>query len=230
MSWKAFDETKQIWIARYYVPSFQVNSVILKSKNGDPLLISPGKSLADCALPEIFENKLPTLALAPNYFHFMGYTRWKEIYPHLILSAAPETHRRLRKKRISTESLELFRQALPENMSLLKPEGLRAGEIWIRVQQENGVIWIVGDAFLNYARFSNRPLARFMQKIMRAAPGLKISSVIKYLLIKNRKRYKNWLLNQLKTDQPTTLIPLHGEVLQSPQLPVEIQKIVEKRL
>lgn len=155
----------------------------------------------------------------------------KKKYPHLILTASPEIHPRLTKKGISSlESLELLRQALPENMTLLKPEGLRAGEVWIRVQQKTGVVWIVGDAFLNYARYSNRPIARFLQKMLHAAPHLKISTVIKYLLIKDRKRYKNWLLNQLKEDRPTTLIPLHGEVLKSEQVPLEIETIVQKRL
>ena len=91
-------------------------------------------------------------------------------------------------------------------------------------------MWVVCDAFFNYARYSNKIIARILQKCLKAAPGLKMSSIVKYFLIKNRKQYKAWLLKQLDQDRPTTLVMAHGEVLRSSDLPSKIKALVESRL
>jgi hypothetical protein len=69
-----------------------------------------------------------------------------------------------------------------------------------------------------------------MQKLLGAAPGLKISQVVKWFILDNRKSFKSWTLKQLDKDQPITLIPSHGEIRNDPLLASRIRKVIKSRL
>ena len=124
----------------------------------------------------------------------------------------------------------MLKDKLPENITLLEPPAIRYGEVWLRVAGSSGVSWIVCDAFFNYARFSKKPIARGIQKLFKAAPGLKISFLVKTFMIKDRKKYKEWVKEQLDRDRPTTLVPAHGEILRDPELPQKIRDLLDERL
>ena len=81
---------------------------------------------------------------------------------------------------------------------------------------------------MNYDRVSNQPFARFMQKLLGAAPGLKMSQVVKWFILDDRKAFKAWALKRLAKDQPVTLIPSHGEVLHSPTLHNQIMRLLTR--
>jgi len=229
--WEPLDPEKQIWTAQYYVPGYISRSSGFLSRDKRLLLYGPGPSLIDILPPELSQTEPAPMALIPNAFHHMGVKAWRERYPQLITVAAPGALKRLQKKgHRDIQPLDRLKKELPENISVLEPVGLGYGEVWLRVQREGEVTWIVGDAFFNYARYSKKFKSRLTQKILQAAPGLKMSSVVKYFLIKNRKEYKDWLMTQLDQDRPTTLVPVHGEILRDSDLPTKIRDLVLKRL
>jgi UrcA family protein len=65
--------------------------------------------------------------------------------------------------------------------------------------------------------------------MFRAAPGLRISSIVKWWLIKDRKQYQTWVLGQLATERPTRLIPAHGAVISDPDLASALASLVKTR-
>ena len=231
IQWEPIDGEKQIWSAKYKVPSFLSRMVAFLSKNNKPLLVGPGARLIGTLPPELAQAGDPQLALLPNSYHWMGFDAWKVKYPHMKAVAAAGAIPRLKKKGCQhVHSLDLFKKVLPDNISLLVPEGLRWGEVWLRCQHPEGITWIVCDSFFNYSRLSNKLRARTLQKLFKAAPGLKISALVKYFLMKDRKIYKHWLFEQLAKDQPTTLVPAHGEILRDPDLPQKIKELVQQRI
>lgn len=229
--WQPIDDQRQLWYCPYYVPGYKACTLAFLSKNKDLLLVSPGAKLVDSLPKELANGKNPTMALVPNAFHHMGVPAWRKKYRDLVVVASDDAIPRLKRKGYtSIQRLSLFKEALPENITLLEPEGMRFGEVWLRVASKEGVAWIVCDAFFNHPKFSNKFITRLIQKLMKAAPGLQISNIVKYFLIKNRGLYKKWLRTQLAKDKPSILIPAHGEILRSPDLPEIIEKLIAARL
>ena len=104
-----------------------------------------------------------------------------------------------------------------------------AGDVWVCRAREQGV-WITCDSFLNYPRLSNQPLARKLQQWLGAAPGLKMSQVVKWFLLNDRKAFKNWALSHLESYPPVLLIPGHGEPEEDSQLAERLRALLLERL
>jgi hypothetical protein len=103
--------------------------------------------------------------------------------------------------------------------------------VWLKkTDAQAAVSWILCDSFLNYERLSKRVLAKMMQQVFKAAPGLKISTVQKYVIFDDRHAFREWVLAQLAQDKPTMMIPSHGEIARSETLYAELENLVKSRL
>jgi len=212
---------------------------ITVSKN-EYILISPGEPLL-AAFKMQFEDgqdfqDIKIHIIIPNSFHYMGVAAWQDAFVNTHLYASQEAIPRLIEKGVAANENDIFNLAQnqppwPQDYSVMFPPGHRGGDVWVKKQDTKSTnTWITCDSFLNYERVSNQPVARFMQKLLNAAPGLKISQVIKWFILRDKKSFKTWVLEKLKQDNPTTLIPAHGEINQSDQLTAQLERVVLTRL
>ena len=233
--WHNIPNHTELKIGQYVVPNFVSNSVLINVDDKNSVVISPGKSLLEtCPLKEN-ANDIHLHIVMPNGYHFMGVTEWQKVFPNHTLYASKQAIEMLSDKMElaiaeSIKPLEDQIPPLPEQYSVKIPPGHRGGDAWIVKQTESGDSWITCDSFLNYDRLSNQPIARFLQKLLNAAPGLKISKVIKYFILKDRRTFKRWVLNELDGRSVTTLIPSHGEVEQSQDLTTDLRTLINKHL
>lgn len=236
--WVDLPSHPELMLGQYIVPNFVSNSICLKVNEKEFVLVSPGKGLLKDWPEELKGDDIDISIIMPNGFHYLGVSAWQEQFPNVKLYANAEAIPRLLENGIKENNLEAGIRALqdeqpslPVDYDVLLVPGHREGETWLRKQDsENGSTWITCDSFLNYERLSNQPIARFMQKLLGAAPGLKMSQVIKWFIIKDRKSFKNWALKQLAEDKPTTLIPSHGEVSQEHDLAIKLENLLVTRL
>lgn len=237
-TWIPLNTHPELWLGQYIVPNFVSNSVALKVDDHNYVLVSPGKQMLDAWPDDRKGEQVQIHIIMPNGFHYMGVSAWQAVFPNAKLYASQDAIPRLLDKGIGEpgfpqgiRALQNERPPLPAQYDILFPPGHREGEVWVRKRDpENGTTWITCDSFLNYERYSNQPIARFLQKLLNAAPGLKLSQVIKFFILKNRQSFKQWALDQVGNDQPTTLIPSHGEVAQRTSLASEITALLNKRL
>lgn len=237
-TWLPLDTHPELQLGQYIVPNFVSNSVAIKTDENNYVLVSPGKQMLETWPEALKANGIQIHIIMPNGYHYMGVSAWQEAFPNARLYASDEAIPRLLEKGIKENGLEMGirplqkeQPPLPEGYDVLFPPGHREGEVWVRKQDPKaGTTWITCDSFLNYERYSNQPIARFMQKLLNAAPGLKLSQVIKFFIIKDRSSFKTWTLDRLAADNPTTLIPSHGEVAQRPTLTAELTTLVSRRL
>jgi hypothetical protein len=234
-AWHSVDGHAEIWVAQYIVPNFVSNSVLIEIDETNLMVISPGKPLLD-HLPEKFRNPDINLHIVmPNGYHYMGVKAWQSYFRKFSLYASRKAIPRLVEQGVvATEDqifpIEVRQPDLPSGYEFLIPPGHRAGDVWLTKKDCKGALWITCDSFLNYERLSNQPLARLSQQALGAAPGLKMSQVVKWLILEDRSKFRDWVLNQLQVDQPTTLIPSHGEVDQAPCLSERLRSLILKRL
>jgi hypothetical protein len=231
-TWFQLEEHPEVYFGQYIVPNFISNSIAIRASENHWVLISPGeKMLAEWL--EKWQTPATNISIIfPNSFHYMGVQRWLEAFPDAALYASQKAKKRLIKKGFTNIlALESYQPELPEGYDVLIPPGHRGGDVWLSKQgQENNNLWITCDSFLNYERVSNQPIARTLQTLLGAAPGLKISEVIKWLLLDRKSAFKPWVLNQLEQDKPSILIPSHGEVERDTALAEKLTELVKQRL
>lgn len=233
--WHSLEGYPEILLGQYVVPNFVSNSVCLKIDENEFLLYSPGSSLLE-SWPYKDNKELTIHIVLPNAYHHLGVGTWLEHFPNSKIYASDCAIKQLRsKKTLSAEqeiiSLNKHLAPLPKGYKISFPLGHRAGDIWLikRIENKNA-LWITCDSFLNYERVSNQPVAKLMQKVLGAAPGLKISQVIKWFILNDRKEFKTWTLKKIKSARPIVLIPSHGEVIQSESLAVDLEHLLNQRL
>lgn len=237
-TWLPVDQHPELLIGQYIVPNFVSNSIAIQLCNNEALVISPGESLLTPFLQH-FNKDIKLHIIFPNSYHHMGVKSWLERFNNVTLYASRLAAEQLKNKGFSDHTILALEDTLPPlplGYQVLFPPGHKAGDIWLSkqsVNQETNEIfstWITCDSFLNYQRLSNQPIARFMQKLLGAAPGLKMSQVVKWFILDNRKSFKTWALAQLKSDNPTTLLPSHGEVRHDAELSKSIRQVISQRL
>jgi len=231
-TWFQLKEHPEVYYGQYVVPNFISNSVAIRVSGDHWVLISPGEKMLN-DLPDDFNKKNTKLSIIfPNSFHYMGVNAWLERFPYAKLYASKKAKKRLEGKGFKQIlTLENDQPELPKGYEVLIPPGHRGGDVWLSKQgDDDNNLWITCDSFLNYERVSKQPIARTLQSLLGAAPGLKISQVIKWLLLDRKSKFKTWVLNQLEQDKPTILIPSHGEVENDPELAKRLRILIETRL
>lgn len=234
--WHKLVAHPEISFGQYIVPNFVSNSVYIKITDSEYILISPGEPLLKAFLGEGHAKDTKIHIIMPNGFHYMGVAAWQLAFSNTVLYASKAASTMLVEKGVTKDKSDIIcledkQPPFPQGYSLLFPPGHRAGDVWLKKQDtQYSSIWITCDSFLNYERLSNQPVARFMQKALNAAPGLKISQVVKWFILKDKKTFKLWLLDRLELDNPTTLIPSHGEIAQDEDLREKLENLVRRRL
>jgi hypothetical protein len=233
--WYQIEACPCVEYARYIVPNFASNTITVAGEGGVMTVISPGESLLESfaqKYPEHDADQGRQLRLVmPNSFHYMGVGSWKARYPNAQLFASKKAIKRLSKNGVSGVS-ELQR-GIPNMAGRVFwaiPPGHRGGDAWLCMPAGGGWLWVTCDSFLHYPRMSNQPVARFIQRLMGAAPGLKLSRVIKYLLMSDRTAFKRWCTKFIAEHPPVILLPSHGEPLINDQLPEQLQALIDERL
>jgi len=246
--WRGVEGFDGVVFARYVVPNFASNCVVVEAQ-ARVTVISPGKSLLDSFIarhPELLESEGAALDIVmPNGYHYMGVESWMQVFPNARLFASKQAIKRLSTKGLTNvlamEPNTKFMGHSASSGSQIQgkwviPPGHRGGDVWLvldgrkGLEARDGWLWITCDSFLNYPRVSNQPIARFMQRALGAAPGLKLSQVIKYLLLTDKKSFRAWCIDFIAQCPPRTLLPSHGDPRSSESLSLEIEQLVRKRL
>jgi len=231
-TWFQMKAHPEVYYGQYIVPNFISNSVAIRTSENHWVFISPGEKMMNNLPDELHNKDVKISIIFPNSFHYMGVNAWLERFPEAKLYASKKAKKRLVGKGFKQIlMLENEQPQLPKGYEVLIPPGHRGGDVWLSKQGgENHNLWITCDSFLNYERVSKQPIARTLQSLLGAAPGLKISQVIKWLLLDRKSKFKSWVLNQLQKDKPTILIPSHGEVDSDDNLTERLRYLIESRL
>lgn len=232
-NWQVVDQESSLYTHQYRVAQFISRSTAFPSASGQWLVISPSAQsteLPQGLAPDLSDQSKPPCLVLPNAFHFLGYEVWKKQYPQAQGYAPEGALPRLIRKGCKDLLPLTELPPLQPGYSSVEIPGLRYGEAWFRIMNGAANTWVTGDVFFNLKRFSNKPIARLSQKLMGSAPGLKLPNTIKYVLIKNRKVFLDFLEKLLREDQPTRLLPLHGDILEGPELPQRLAALLRERL
>jgi hypothetical protein len=198
--------------------------------SGGLLVVNPGAPLAATARADLQALGKIEYLLAPNHFHHLGISAWqKELGPIPVLASA-QAHARLGKRGYAPlhEPREI-ESLLPPEASFLLPAETRTGEIWLRLAIDGRTTWVVGDAFFHVLH-APRNLAGLFLRFSGTVPGLRIGGTFKFGHLRDRRAYREWLLQRIEADPPAVLVPAHGEIASAPDLARSMVALIQERL
>ena len=206
------------------------STVALRLRAGGSVIYSPTRLLPPAAHVAIEGVGRPAILLAPNHYHHMGLSEFRERYPEAVCVCSETARLRLEKQGPHRfQPLSVLAERLPDEARLVEPPGTRNGEVWLEIDGADGPLWVVSDAFFNVPRTPGGFIGLFC-RVTGTTPGLRIGSTWKYLALRDRRRYAEWLLSRLHAAPPAALIPSHGEPVAGPDLGARVIALVERRL
>lgn len=229
--WKPIDESAGLWAHERFKDGVSIlRSTAIRLADGDVLVIGPIREKSGAARQALRALGRPAILLAPNSFHNLGLASYAREFPDCtVVASAAAVPRLMKKTPCAIATLDTLRARLPGHMSLLEPPGTRTGEVWLRAETGGGVAWVVGDAFFNIAGTPSLFAAAF-RRLVGNAPGLRIGGTFKLIALGNGREYAAWLSAQLTADEPTMLIPAHGEIAEGDDLPDRLRALAAARL
>jgi hypothetical protein len=228
-TWRAVPDVDGVWCADRVVHGVPLRALAIRLTGGRLAIHSPIRGLGRQAHGELAGIGVPAFLIAPNHFHNLGLREYAAEYPGVIIVASATAVRRVKRLcRREVQDESALRGELPAGVSVLVPPGTRAGELWLSIDTPAGRAWTVGDAFFNIARTPPTPIGLLL-RLLGISPGLRIGTSFRWL-VRDRAGYRRWVLAALTAQQPTTLIPCHGDILTDASLADRLIALVERRL
>lgn len=206
------------------------SSAALRLRDGTALIYSPTRLLPPGAHEALLAVGRPAILLAPNHYHHLGLSEFRERYPGARCVCSEIARPRLARQGPHVfEPLGALAALLPDEARLLEPPGTRNGEVWLEVDTADGPVWVVCDAFFNVPRHPRGAIGLFC-RLTGTTPGLRIGATWKWLALRDRARYAAWVLERLRDRPPAGLIVSHGVAAGGPELAARMIDLVERRL
>ncbi len=184
----------------YVFHTGKLRGMAIRLKDGDLCFYSPLKGMHEKQVGQLRSLGRVSYLLAPNHYHSRGLGECHRLFPDARLVCPPDARQRLSKLTgLAFENLDDLCQALPQNMQLLSPPGLKTGEVWLDIVSSDQRIWLVTDAF------SASPLdstaADALPCLLKTFPNYAVADM---------RVYATWVRQQILRQAPTMLISCHG--------------------
>lgn len=224
--WHRIDERNGILVADYSVSFFPVpvRSIAFRLASGGYALYSPG-----LGLEKTFNAGPVEYLIAANSMHHLGCKAWQTKFPTARLVAAPAAQERLAKRGGHTNfyDFDAFARDVETGTEIrvYAVPHIKSGDVIVSLPTQlsadthgnNSNIerraWVSCDTILNITTRPRRFWQLWMVKILDEYPGLKTPLfLLAFVPKRDRSAYVEWFRMKLAQDQPSVLIPSHGEI------------------
>ena len=197
-----------IFIAR----AGKLNCTAIRLRDGGVCLYSPVAGLEISERDSLLEIGRVSFLLAPNHYHNKGLKGHVDAFPDASLLCSDNAEQRLQKVTgLMFEPLVTLQPLLDETQTILEPEGLKTGEVWVQIEVGADIVWIVTDAFSS----TLHPPGVY-------AESASMLGTFPRYGVKDVTVFRDWLNEQLTITKPTILLPCHGSPVKGPNLTVQL--------
>lgn len=180
-------------------------------------IYSPVSGISEQSLKSLRALGDVKFLLAPNHYHYKGLAEYSDAFPDAQLVCSTHARPRLEKQTGFTfMPLESLSKLLPSGATILEPEGLKTGEVWFDLRNQEHRSWIVTDAFKGSGKARDIPSDSI--ELLGSFPSFGIA---------DRSVYFQWLSTQLGSGNVQTIIPCHGAVASNPTLGKQALELVQ---
>jgi len=187
---------------------------------GGLCLFSPVLGLGDEAISSLAALGDVEFLLAPNHYHNKALKEYQQAFPKASICAPREAQSRLEKVTgLKFTGLTSLQTSLPENMHLIVTQGLKTGEVWLRIVDTPHTAWLVVDAF-------SGPKG----KQLNVASEPEMLGTFPKFGVADRIRYLEWVEEQIKVDTPTMIVPCHGGIICNSKMSKSLRHLLQSNL
>ncbi len=209
-SFSPFDHAKGLYVAT--TATHRWTAIRLRNRN--ICLVSSLSNVTDRTTNELASIGRVTHLFAPTRYHHAF--EHKNTFPNATLCASETAALLLHK--VTGENFanhDELATLLPPSMSIMEPEGLKTGEAWIRISTTKGTGWVVGDAIAG-PKMSARSSESDQPVMLQTFPKYGIADA---------DAFKAWVQRQIASDHPMFVIPCHGAIVVTKDLPVRLGRL-----
>ncbi len=234
--WRPADPAAQILRAQYTADFGQPYCCVVKlgvtGKEGNEgyLVYSPGRGLVESA-----QKFLPASAqlflLAPSTGHSLGLQPWRAAFPSAQIVGSAIAAKRLGGKLSigAIEQPDAIATILPKHISLHELPPNRFGEVWVRVEMDEAVYWLVCDTLMNLERLEGGFLVKRLMKWYGLGEGLHLHKLFTRGNI-NLAKAGAWMKERFSGHKRNILIPCHGEIYDRDDFVARIEELIQSQL
>jgi len=209
-------EVAGVWVAT----KVNLRCTAIALQDGGICLFSPVAGLNAEAKASVAAIGRVTHLFAPNHYHNAGLAEYSSAFPKAKLCASRAAAPRLQAlTKLEFHDLADLADALPAHFSLLEPQGLKTGEVWIRARGRSGLVgWFVVDALAGPKMSAGK--SRFDRvELLKTFPRFGV---------RDKTVYREWFAQALANDQPRLVIPCHGGIAAADDLPQQLARLHKK--
>lgn len=178
----------------------KLSSMALRLRDGSLCIYSPIAGLDKALVAQTDELGTISALLAPNHYHNKGLAAHVETFPDAALYCSQGAAPRLSKiTGLAFDALDGLKEALSDRHTLHEPEGLKTGEVWVRVQSTDDCALIVTDAFSSE-----------LCSIGEFETDVTMLGTFPRYGVQDLSTYRSWCTRFLSQISPIVLLPCHG--------------------
>lgn len=207
----------------------QANTFVARFAEGKLLVVSPCVGLTDGMAADLAAYGEVVAVMANNGFHHLGVAEWRTRYPNARFFAAPLAARRIAKQNAhagSFEPLDALVPLLGDNVGVRDVQNTKCGESWTWAKAGDGYALYTSDVLANIPKLPNNFLMRNVFKWTKSAPGFCVFNLALQFIVKDKKATLRTMLEDVKAHPPTVLVPAHGDLLASTDLPAQTEALL----
>jgi hypothetical protein len=212
--WNVIDRDAAI-LWREYSFSKSARATTLAFHGADGLVVvSPGTKLEARAFDALADLGKVRALVANNTFHHLGQKAWRERFPEAESYCPPGAVATLEKKVSGVKFRPLSDLALPSHARWEDAPGFKTGETILSVDAKRGPVWYTGDLLTNIQRTPGPPLG-WLFSLTDSAPGFRLFKLAVWLLVKDKKALREWMLTRIEEHPPAVVVPAHGPAFEA---------------
>jgi len=227
------DEAAGVWAYEYlFSARATANTQIIRGRDSGLVVVSPACGTSDEDFSRIDALGKVTAIVAPNRFHHLGQQAWQDRYPEARVFAPEGAARSITKKHSKLrpfEAMERVADLLAPGSWFGIPPHMRMSDLAGWVKTPDGYIWCFTDMVVNFPSLPKGAFGKLL-RWTRSGPGLAVFRLAAPLLVKSRKRYKAWLLEELARQPPIKIVSGHGALVLDRDQAQRLPEIVERSL
>ena len=202
------DEACVLWREYSFTRGAYATTMVFRGVDG-LVVVSPGRGLEARAYDALREHGEVRALVANNSFHHLGQSAWRERFPDAASYAPGGALVALKKKAPGIGFRPLAELALPAHVRCDDPPGFKTGETLVSVRTGKGTVWFTGDLLTNIQKTPPPPI-RWLFTWTGSAPGFRLFKPAVWLMVRDRKAVRAWVLQRLASDPPAIIVPAHG--------------------
>lgn len=173
------------------------------------VVVSPGSGASARELDALRAHGEVRALVAPNPYHHLGQRAWRDAFPNAVSYAPRAALPRLAKRASDIPFRPLSELTLPAHVHCAELPGFKGGETFFSIRTGRGAVWFTGDLLTNIQRTPGPPV-RWLFTWTDSAPGFRLFRPGVWLLVRDKKAVRAWMLDRLASDPPSVVVPAHG--------------------